>query len=466
MEHKPGRVVLSRVQRILVAIVITGALVIAAIGFSGSYAAVRDLAERKGFGEFAQVFPIGVDAGIAVLLALDLLLTWVRIPFPMLRQTAWLLTVATIAFNAAAAWPDPIGVGMHAVIPILFVVTVEAARHAVGRLAAITADRHIEGVRVWRWLLAPLPTFLLWRRMMLWEIRRYDDVIHAEQQRLVYQARLRSRFGRRWRSKAPVEQLLPLRIARFGVPLDEAARSLQRSAHPSLEPARPAEETEPAEPVMDTAALPGPHSAPPEEELPPSAPSHSPPAERGEADEAPHATPTAADGAQGTSSSDPQPAPERPETGPDPSPSDNTPREPDPATTTTPGDHQETAADPSDVHGPDDEPNAPPAQAEQEDEAQPGEEAPQDEAPPTDEETETEPAPEPDPEHVRAVAALKTNAEAVRYAMRILNTSSTPRVVDWLGVHGRVVNRGQAHKITQGPQPPQTQHLKVVQKAS
>jgi hypothetical protein len=300
--------------------------------------------------------------------------------------------------------------------------------------------------------------------MMLWEIRRYDDVIHAEQQRLVYQARLRSRFGRRWRSKAPVEQLLPLRIARFGVPLDEATRSLQRSAHPSLEPARPAEETEPAEPVMDTAALPGPHSAPPEEELPPSAPSHSPPAERGEADEAPHATPTAADGAQGTSSSDPQPAPERPETGPDPSPSDNTPHEPDPAT--TPGDHQETAADPSDVHGPDDEPNAPPAQAEQEDEAQPGEEAPQDEAPPTDEETETEPAPEPDPEHVRAVAALKTNAEAVRYAMRILNTSSTPRVVDWLGVHGRVVNRGQAHKITQGPQPPQTQHLKVVQKAS
>ncbi|MFM9452407.1 DUF2637 domain-containing protein [Streptomyces europaeiscabiei] len=461
MEHKPGRIVLSRVQRILVAIVITGALVIAAIGFSGSYAAVRDLAERKGFGEFALVFPIGIDAGIAVLLALDLLLTWVRIPFPMLRQTAWLLTVATIAFNAAAAWPDPIGVGMHAVIPILFVVTVEAARHAVGRLAAITADRHIEGVRVWRWLLAPLPTFLLWRRMMLWEIRRYDDVIHAEQQRLVYQARLRSRFGRRWRSKAPVEQLLPLRIARFGVPLDEAARSLQRSDHPSLEPARLTQETEPAEPVVVTAALPGLHSAPSEDETPPSAQTPSPPtAVNGEADDGPHATP-AATGAPDTSSSDPQPPPEGPETGPDPSPSDNThPREPDPAA--TPGDRQQTAADPSDVHRAD-EPNAPPAEAEQKDEVQPGEEAPQNQAPPIDEETDTE---EPDPEHVRAVAALKTNAEAVRYAMRILNTSSTPRIVDWLGAHGRVVNRGQAHKITQGPQPPQTQHLKVVQKAS
>jgi hypothetical protein len=31
---------------------------------------------------------------------------------------------------------------MHGVIPVLFVVTVEAARHAVGRIADITADRH------------------------------------------------------------------------------------------------------------------------------------------------------------------------------------------------------------------------------------------------------------------------------------------------------------------------------------
>ena len=103
---------------------------------------------KKGFGAFANVFPIGIDAGICVLLALDLLLTWIRIPFPLLRQTAWLLTAATIAFNGAAAWPDPLGVGMHAVIPVLFVVSVEAARHAIGRIADITADKHMEGVRI------------------------------------------------------------------------------------------------------------------------------------------------------------------------------------------------------------------------------------------------------------------------------------------------------------------------------
>ncbi|WP_455356703.1 DUF2637 domain-containing protein [Streptomyces sp. SYSU K217416] len=214
---------LTRAHRVLIGLIVTGVVIIAAIGFAGSYAAVRKLALQKGFGNFSYVFPIGIDAGICVLLALDLLLTWIRIPFPLLRQTAWLLTAATIAFNGAAAWPDPLGVGMHAVIPVLFVVAIEAARHAIGRIADITADRHMEGVRLTRWVLSPFPTFLLWRRMKLWELRSYEQVIKLEQERLVYQARLRSRFGRAWRRKAPVEALMPLRLARYGVPLAETA---------------------------------------------------------------------------------------------------------------------------------------------------------------------------------------------------------------------------------------------------
>jgi len=239
---------LTRVQKFLVGVVVGGALVIAGIGFAGSYAAVRELALKKGFGNFAYVFPIGIDAGICVLLALDLLLTWIRIPFPLLRQTAWLLTVATIAFNGAAAWPDPLGVGMHAVIPILFVVSVEAARHAIGRIADITADKHMEGVRLTRWMLSPLPTFLLWRRMKLWELRSYEQVIKLEQERLVYQARLRSRFGRAWRRKAPVESLMPLRLARYGVPLAETAPSGLAAAgiEPAVLPPAPVQVTAPA----------------------------------------------------------------------------------------------------------------------------------------------------------------------------------------------------------------------------
>ncbi|MGW3494327.1 DUF2637 domain-containing protein [Streptomyces sp. NPDC001020] len=249
---------LTRIHRVLIGVVVTGAVIIAGIGFAGSYAAVRELAIKKGFGNFSYVFPIGIDAGICVLLGLDLLLTWIRIPFPLLRQTAWLLTAATIAFNGAAAWPDPLGVGMHAVIPVLFVVAVEAARHAIGRIADITADKHMEGVRVTRWLLSPIPTFLLWRRMKLWELRSYEQVIKLEQERLVYQARLHSRFGRAWRRKAPVESLMPLRLARYGVPLAETAPAGLAAAgiEPALIPPAPPVEVTVAGPAAETAPAP------------------------------------------------------------------------------------------------------------------------------------------------------------------------------------------------------------------
>ncbi|WP_256343474.1 DUF2637 domain-containing protein [Streptomyces sp. MW-W600-10] len=238
---------LTRTHRILIGVVVAGAVVIAAIGFAGSYAAVRELAEEKGFGSFSLVFPIGIDAGICVLLALDLLLTWMRIPFPMLRQTAWLLTAATIAFNGAASWPDPLGTAMHAVIPVLFVVSVEAARHAVGRIADITADKHMEGVRLTRWLLSPIPTFKLWRRMKLWELRSYEQVIKLEQDRLIYQARLQARFGRSWRRKAPVESMMPLRLAKYGVPLSETGPAGLAAAgiEPALLPPVPVEADRP-----------------------------------------------------------------------------------------------------------------------------------------------------------------------------------------------------------------------------
>ncbi|NED20618.1 DUF2637 domain-containing protein [Streptomyces sp. SID9913] len=443
--------------------VVFGAVVIAAIGFAGSYAAVRDLAIRKGFGAFATVFPIGVDAGIAVLLALDLLLTWLRIPLPMLRQAAWLLTAATIGFNGAAAWPDPVGVGMHGVIPLLFVVTVEAARHAVGRLAAITDDRHMEGVRLWRWILAPLPTFRLWRRMMLWEIRKYDDVIRAEQQRLIYQARLRGRFGRGWRWRAPVEDLLPLKIARYGVSLDGAARQgarepgqggasalrLERSAA-AADP-----ETQPQDPAMEQRLLGSTSSAGRvrEGELP------SAPAEVGAQSITGQDFPADAAMAEAEQNLG--------QTGGSAVPRSDL-REDDGLLTAglaseAGGDHSELTdgrvlRPPEDgVAGGDaEEASAAPSAAEQS-RTQQGREA----------DTVDGGDPRPDADHASVIDGMKSNAAAVRYAMSVLGSTHTPTIVDWLAQHGRVVNRGQAHKITQNAKErARGQRLQVVKKVS
>ncbi|MEU8975979.1 DUF2637 domain-containing protein, partial [Streptomyces monashensis] len=153
---------------------------------------------------------------------------------------------------------------------------VEAARHAVGRIADITADKHMEGVRITRWLLSPVPTFLLWRRMKLWELRSYDQVIKLEQERLVYQARLHSRFGRGWRRKAPVESLMPLRLARYGVPLTEtapaglAAAGIEPVLLPPVpqQPQLPAAAVAPAERPTGPAPVPRQAAAPQGEQRP------------------------------------------------------------------------------------------------------------------------------------------------------------------------------------------------------
>lgn len=229
----PEPITLNRWQTAVIATVATGAVGIAALGFIGSYHAVADLAEAKGFGGFAHWFPIAVDLGIAVFLALDLVLTRLRMTYPLLRYGAWLMTAATISFNAAVAWrpagrpatagPDYLGAAMHAVIPVLFVIAVEAARHAIGRIANITADKHIESPPLSRWLLAPTSTFHLYRWMRICGIRAYDTALRMQRDIDLYIAELKKDHGRwAWRRTAPADALLVLKFARKGIPMTEA----------------------------------------------------------------------------------------------------------------------------------------------------------------------------------------------------------------------------------------------------
>lgn len=230
---------LTAVHRLLIGLIILGAAVIAAIGFTGSYGAVRDLAREKGFGDFADVLPIGVDAGIGVLLALDLLLTWLRMPLPMLRHAAWTLTGATVWFNAAASWPDPLGVGLHMAMPVLFVIVVEAARHAVGRIADIEAEEHTQTPKLIRWTLAFRSTWRMWRRQHVWSVRDLNAALEDEGQRLVYIRALqtkykirsaRTRKGAGWRQLASEVELMPLDLYDTGVAFSEALRRAKQAA--------------------------------------------------------------------------------------------------------------------------------------------------------------------------------------------------------------------------------------------
>ncbi|MDH6705325.1 hypothetical protein P3T27_002035 [Kitasatospora sp. MAA19] len=201
-----------------------GGAVLAGIGFSGSYTALQQLGFRHGFGNFSYAFPIGVDAGIVALLAMDLHLIRKGAPAPWLRLLAHTFTVATIYFNAASAGPlmaNPTGTAMHAVIPIMFVAVVEAGRRLVIRITRIEAGHQRDGVPLHRWLLAPLPAFRMYRRMRLNGIASYDRTVELERERLVYRVMLERDNGGDWR-KAPADQRLPLTMAPFGLSVDEA----------------------------------------------------------------------------------------------------------------------------------------------------------------------------------------------------------------------------------------------------
>ncbi|WP_270891894.1 DUF2637 domain-containing protein [Streptomyces sp. DHE17-7] len=84
--------------------------------------------------ELAPWFPVGIDAGIIAFLALDLYLIRKGTPWPLLRMAAHATTGATIWCNASS-WghigTDPVKAASHSVMPILFVIGVEAARRLI-----------------------------------------------------------------------------------------------------------------------------------------------------------------------------------------------------------------------------------------------------------------------------------------------------------------------------------------------
>ncbi|MFJ1709209.1 DUF2637 domain-containing protein [Kitasatospora sp. NPDC088346] len=206
-----------------------GAATVAGIGFAGSYNAVYALAVKKNFGDFAYAFPVGVDAGIVVALAADLYQARQGKSWPVLRPLAHGLTLLTIWFNASSGQhsilADPVAAGMHAVMPVLFVAATEAARWLVIRAAAIEAGH--TGIPLSRWLLAPWPTFRLWRRMKLWAIESYEVAAEIEQRRVVYRAMLKRKYGSV--RKALADEKLPLKLARHGLTVEEALMQPQQA---------------------------------------------------------------------------------------------------------------------------------------------------------------------------------------------------------------------------------------------
>ncbi|WP_432034471.1 DUF2637 domain-containing protein [Streptomyces antibioticus] len=201
-----------------------GAGILAVVGFAGSYSALQALGEARHWGWFSYAFPIGLDAGIVALYALDLHLARRGTPWPVLRFLAHTFTLATVWFNASAGdkpiSADLVGAGMHAVTPVMFVAVVEAARRQAAHAVDLEEGRERPGVPVHRWFLAPGKTFAMWRRMRLWDVPSYREAVARERALTVYRVMLEREHGSP--RKAPADARLPLQMAQYGLTVDEA----------------------------------------------------------------------------------------------------------------------------------------------------------------------------------------------------------------------------------------------------
>lgn len=182
----------------------TGALtaVLGLLGFANSYASVARAATPS-FGRLAPTVPVAIDLAIGVFSAMDIVLARLDMRPRWVRLLPWALTAATVYLNVSgqATWFGRIA---HAVFPSLWVVAVALAAHVIRVRAHLASGAAMDRIRVSRWLLAPVSTARLKRKMVLWEIRSFPVALERERERALALTAMQDKYGMfAWRWRAP-----------------------------------------------------------------------------------------------------------------------------------------------------------------------------------------------------------------------------------------------------------------------
>ncbi|MER7050808.1 DUF2637 domain-containing protein [Streptomyces sp. NPDC000351] len=233
--ERPAVPPLTRPEMGLAGIGAAAAAGVGALGLISSFAAVSAAAARWGFGE-PWMLPVGIDLAIPVFTLANLLLIRMDMALAWVRFVPWVLTLITCGLNVAAGhslWAKV----AHGTMPLLWVVFSEIGAHIYAVRIGAATGRRMEKVRFSRWLLAPLSTFALWRRMTLWEVTSYADALARERERLLARADLRERYGRAWRRRTPRRERVLLRLGELN-PADTVPGTAPAPEPPAQEPTR------------------------------------------------------------------------------------------------------------------------------------------------------------------------------------------------------------------------------------
>lgn len=206
-------------ERVGAAVIAVLATLLGVIGFVNSFERV-EAAVAPSFGGLAWSVPLGIDIGIAVFTGLDLVMARLGMRLAWLRVVPWALVAVTIYLNVADE-ADPVAMVAHAALPGLWVIAVEVGAHMVRHWAGLNGtgrDRQrLDRVRLSRWVLAPVSTARLRRRMILQEIVSYREALAWDGQRRRSKSDLQDRYGRlAWRWQAPRRERLDYRLGDHG----------------------------------------------------------------------------------------------------------------------------------------------------------------------------------------------------------------------------------------------------------
>jgi hypothetical protein len=202
-------------DRAAIAFFTLAAIAIAAGGFYLSFDAVSS-AMRATFGTKAFLVPIIVDSSIFAFSGIDVVLARLRIGHPLVRLVPLGGTAATVWLNVSAGGGGG-AIVAHACMPSVFVAFAEVCRHVVRRRAGLAAGATREGIPLARWLVDPVRSLLLWRRMVLWDIRSFDLALEREFRRLEVIAAMRDAYGLVWRWKTGGHARLGIRLGLLDV---------------------------------------------------------------------------------------------------------------------------------------------------------------------------------------------------------------------------------------------------------
>ncbi|MFG2777556.1 DUF2637 domain-containing protein [Streptomyces prunicolor] len=183
---------------------------VGALGLISSFDAVSSAAASWGFSA-PWMLPVGIDVSIPVFTVANLLLIRMDMALAWVRFVPWVLTLITCGLNIAAGHSLSAKVA-HGTMPLLWVVFSEIGAHVYAVRIGAATGRRMEKIRFSRWLLAPVSTFALWRRMTLWEVTSYTVALSCERDRLLARADLHERFGWNWRRKTPRRERVMLRM--------------------------------------------------------------------------------------------------------------------------------------------------------------------------------------------------------------------------------------------------------------